>query len=157
RLLQSKEAGNVLLALEMFQKMGIKLSATEMADAMDRVKAHDPAWLIETVKRETTGAAWAVAALVEILAEGGEEWPVARICDALFLIGPAAEPAIPVLIKTLDHKGPGAQRYAARTLGVFGAKSKKALPKLRKLHEEAKDAQVRQWVSAAIKAIERGQ
>jgi len=156
RLLKSENAAHVLLALEMFQKMGVKLSDADMAAAMDRVKARDPAWLIETVKREGQAAAWAVPALVELLEKGGEEWHVARLCDALFLIGPAGESAIPVLIRTLDHKGPGAQRYAARSLGVFGAKSKEALPKLRKLQQETKDAQVKRWVADAVKAIKGG-
>lgn len=156
RLLESKEAAEVLLALEMLQKMGVQLSGKEMRAAMDRIKAHDPTWLIETVKRETKGAAWAVPTLIELLAEGGSEWPVARICDALFLIGSASEPAVPTLIKTLDHPAAGAQRYAARTLGMLGGKAKKALPRLRKLEKEAKDAQVRQWATSAIEDIEKG-
>lgn len=156
RLLQSQDASEVLLALEMLQKMGVKLSEEEMAGAMGRVKAHDPEWLIETVKREKTGAVWAVPALLGLLKDGGGEWPVARICDALFLVGKASAPAIPTLIKTLDHPGPGAQRYAARALGQLGGKAASALPGLRKLAKEAKDAQVRQWATNAIESIEDG-
>lgn len=156
RLLESKDAARVLLALEMLQKMDVVLTDKEMAAATAQVKAHDPGWLLEAAKDQKAGAVWTVPALVGLLKDGGEEWHVARICDALFLIGPASKSAIPALIKTLDHEGPGAQRYAARALGALGAASKEALPKLRKLQNATKDRQVREWVTDAIKAIEAG-
>lgn len=154
RHLKSEDPDQIMFALEMLETMGARLSEADLVDAMKRTASHNPERLLEMVKREKTGAAWAVPILIELLEGDGGEWDVARLCDALFLIGPASAPAVPSLIRALYHPKPGAQRYAARTLGMLGGKSRSALPRLRNLQESTKDARVRQWTADAIKTIE---
>ena len=152
--LKSEDPDRIMFALDMLRMMGVKVPEEDLVAATKRMTVHGPGRLLEIVKREKSNAAWAVPMLVELMEAGGGEWEIARLCDALFLIGPASAPAVPSLIRALYHPKPGAQRYAAKTLGMLGRKSGKALPRLRRLRENAADEKVRQWAADAIKAVE---
>ena len=72
--------------------------------------------------------------------------------QALAEVGPAAEPAVPDLVRALE-KDESVQIYAAEALGKIGPGAASALPALRKLLDH-KEADVREAAQEAISAIE---
>lgn len=70
-------------------------------------------------------------------------------------IGPDAAVAVPDLVAALDEHGTEVQRDAVQALRAIGPAAAEALPALRQLEREAKDATLRNYAALAVRDIER--
>jgi HEAT repeat protein len=68
-----------------------------------------------------------------------------------------AEPALPWLIKNLDHEDVIMRRIVAAALSFIGYPAKEAIPKLEQLQERDPDPLVQTWIKAALRSIRAGE
>lgn len=125
-------------ALPRLQQMATAPESSERAQAARAI------WML------TQDANFVLPILIQSLNDGGLEWePLEVIAE----IGPAAQGAVPHLVRALD-KDESVQIFAATALGKIGPGAASAVPALRTLLDHP-EQEVRDAAQQAIAAIER--
>ncbi|MFI4860039.1 MAG: M56 family metallopeptidase [Phycisphaerales bacterium JB063] len=125
-----------------------------LIELLQHVDSHERSWACRDLAAFGGEAVEAVPALIELLNTDPENAVRQSAAKALGDIGPAAESAVPHLIRAAEYGTDRVPRRAVVALGQIGGAE--ALPELNRLREQTDDVNMRRILNGAIQAIEAG-